>query len=111
MLADQLTTAYTQVLSRSTGGGERVLARTPTGDLWSTDLPPENNDRGQPVHFSDVTVLLTPEEAAQIRRLLLRATERGLEHNRGEPGRREPYLLVTGILPLPRERRTGQAAR
>lgn len=102
LLADQVTDAYTAVLSRARTDGARVLARNNRGDIWSSDLTPRANHRGQPVHFSDVTVWLTRDEAARVRQLLLEATDRALAHtSAADTDPRSPYLLVTAILPTP----------
>jgi hypothetical protein len=104
LLADQMTEAYATVLATSSTEGARVLARSNTGDVWSSDLTPAVNCRGQPVHFSDVTVWLTRHEAQQVRQLLLAATQRALDATRYGSNRipgRDPYLLVGAILPTP----------
>ncbi len=103
-LTHRLTRDYTAVLARASTDGARVLARTPQGDPWSTDLTPSSDHRGRPVHFSDVTVQLTHEEAALIRQLLLRANQRALDANRNENlAGHSAYLLVTALLPTESE--------
>ncbi|MDO5535833.1 MAG: helix-turn-helix domain-containing protein [Propionibacteriaceae bacterium] len=100
VLAQQLARDYTDVLTNAPADGVRILARNAAGDVWTTDLAPAANHRGQPVHFSDVTVQLTREEATELRQLLLHATTRALDHNRTAPTTHsDPYLIVTAILP------------
>lgn len=101
-LDGQLTDAYTTVLATS-GHSGRVLARNRSGDIWSTDLLPVANHKGQPSFLGDVNIWLTRDEAAEVRRLLNVALERGLAASRDpEEGRatRETYLVVAGILPI-----------
>lgn len=103
VLTEQLIEAYATVLERSGTDGARVLARNAKGDVWSSDLTPAVNHHGNPVHFSDMTVLLTRQEAAEVRQILLDATDRALAGNRagrGEAGRQN-YLVAAAILPVP----------
>ena len=101
-LAEELVDAYTAVLFRSDNRG-RVLARNDRGEVWSTDLTPTTNSRGQPVLMTDMRLDLTVDEAAQIRQLLTRAIDSGrraatmpaeVERSRSR------YLLSCSLLPV-----------
>ena len=72
-LTEQLFDAYTAVLFRS-GHSGRVLARDPAGAIWSSDLPPSTNHRGQPAYLTDGILWLTTDEATELRDLLASAT-------------------------------------
>lgn len=99
-LIDQLFDAYTAVLFRS-GHSGRVFARDTAGDVWSSDLPPSTNHRGQPAYLTDATLWLTTDEAAQIRDLLAAATgPTGSDTAADKTGKRR-YLLYRALLPIP----------
>lgn len=101
ILADRVADAYADVLAHLGTEGARVLARAPTGDIWSSDLAPRANHRDQPLHLSDATVWLTRAEAEEVRQLLLAASRRAVEAARegAGPAPRDPYLLVAAVLP------------
>lgn len=101
-LVSQLVDAYTAVLTASATAG-RVLARDRNGDVWSSDLTPDSNRAGQPVHFSDVTVTLTRAEAESLRRQITRTIAQALQDSRAadQGVRSERYLLASVLLPLP----------
>lgn len=99
---EQLADAYASVLLMS-GNSGRVLARDAHGDIWSSDLPPATNHRGQPALLTDANVWLTKDEAAQIRQVLATALDReeSSQPTKGAQARRQPYVVYRAILPLP----------
>lgn len=94
---DQLIDAYTAVLVRS-GNSGRVLARDRNGSVWSSDLPPATNHRGQPALLTDALVWLTRDEATQIRRILASALDR--ETPSPSKINKQPYIVYRAILPI-----------
>lgn len=101
-LIEQLFDAYTAVLFRSDHTG-RVLARDATGAVWSSDLPPSTNHRGQPAYLTDGILWLTADEAIQIRDRLAAAIDPGPADRDSTTGgsTRRPFLLYRALLPVP----------
>ncbi|MFT4166376.1 MAG: helix-turn-helix domain-containing protein [Microlunatus sp.] len=101
-LAEELIDAYTAVLFRG-GNQGRVLARNHLDEVWSTDLAPATNGRGEPVLMTDIRVYLTADEAAQIRQVLTQAINSGRRMSSPRAGTERPtsrYLLNCSLLPI-----------
>lgn len=101
-LVEELVDAYTAVLFGA-GNEGRVLARNHLGEVWSTDLTPAMNSRGEPVLMTDIRRDLTVDEAAQIRQLLTAAinSARRVASTPAEAGvSRSRYLLSCSLLPI-----------
>lgn len=97
-LIEELFDAYTAVLFRSDHSG-RVLARDATGAVWSSDLPPSTNHRGQPAYLTDGIFWLTTDEATELRDLLASVTSRAATTPDDGTTMRQPYLIYRALLP------------
>ncbi len=99
-LIEQLFDAYTAVLFRS-GHSGRALARVADGGVWSSDLPPSTNHRGQPAYLADGVFWLSTDEATKIRELLAASTRIATPDDETGKITRQPYLIYRALLPIP----------
>lgn len=100
-LMEDVASAYSAALL-ATARHDRVVSRTRSGELWSTDLLPEVTGRGEALHMSDTLVSLTPQKAGEIRDRLRAVLREALEADSDVAGQdRRTYLLMSALLPRP----------
>lgn len=101
-LLEDLSRAYTAALLAAPRH-DRVIARTRTGDVWSTDLLPTSTRQGDPLLFADTVLWLDQEQAKRVQRRIQEALEDALSaadqaHSGSDT---KPYFLTGVLLPMP----------
>lgn len=97
----RLTSACAAALHTHGLSGNALLLGE-NGAVWTTDLPPEVTQDGQPLVFSDMTVHLGKEQAHQTARQLAGTFREAVQAGQPQPdlAQDRQYVMMVALIPL-----------